>query len=97
MSRSKNAANSSPFHSEEYAYFKLISFWSKKVTDFVNQIEKTGTNTRVSHHDLLVNFINNECFGGIGELDHEKRIMDSKHDDLTLPSEVIEFKFRSTH
>lgn len=45
---------------------------------------------------MLVKFINKEYFSGIGKLDHEKRIKDSKHDDLTLPSKVIEFKFRSS-
>ena len=95
MSRSKPIATSRPFHQKECKNFRFIAFWSKKITNFVDQIEKTGTNARVSHHDLLVNFVNEEYFNGAGELDHEKRVKGSKHDDLSLPSKVIEFKFRS--
>lgn len=96
MSSRESASNSHPFHSKECKNFKFISFWSKKIADLVNQIKKTGSSARVSHHDLLVKFINLECFEGAGKLDGRKRMRGSKHDDLTLPSKVIEFKFRSS-
>ncbi len=96
MNSRESAGNSHPFHSKECKNFKFISFWSKKITDLVNQIKKTGSSARVSHHDLLVKFINRECFGGAGKLDRRKRVSGSKHDDLTLPSKVVEFKFRSS-
>jgi len=96
MSSRESATNYHPFHSKECKNFKFISFWSKKITDLVNQIKKTGSSARVSHHDLLVKFINLECFEGAGKLDGRQRVKDSKHDDLTLPSKVIEFKFRSS-
>ena len=96
MSNHESASNSHPFHSKECNNFRFISFWSKKITDLVNQIKKTGSSARVSHHDFLVKFVNLECFGGAGKLDRRKRVRDSKHDDLTLPSKVIEFKFRSS-
>ena len=96
MNSREAAGNSHPFHSKECKNFKFISFWSKKITDLVNQIKKTGSSARVSHHDLLVKFINRECFGGAGKLDRRKRVSGSKHDDLTLPSKVVEFKFRSS-
>ncbi|KKL24760.1 hypothetical protein LCGC14_2412090 [marine sediment metagenome] len=96
MSSSKPVAPSRPFHSKECKNFRFIAFWSKKITNFVDHIEKTGTNARVTHHDLLVNFVNEEYLDGAGELDHEKRVKGSKHDDLSLPSKVIEFKFRSS-
>ncbi len=50
----------------------------------------------MSHHDLLVKFVNRELFGEAGKLDRKKRVRGSKHNDLTLPSKVIEFKFRSS-
>ncbi len=96
MSSSKPVAPSRPFHWKECKNFRFIAFWSKKITNFVDQIEKTGTNARVTHHDLLVNFVNEEYLDGAGELDHEKRLKGSKHDDLSLLSKVIEFKFRSS-
>ena len=96
MSSSTPVTPSRPFHSKECKNFRFIAFWSKKITEFVDQIEKTGTNARVTHHDLLVNFVNEEYLDGAGELDHEKRVKGSKHDDLTLHSKVIEFKFRSS-
>jgi len=96
MSSSKPVAPSRSFHWKESKNFKFIAFWSKNITNFVEQIEKTGTNARVTHHDLLVNFVNEEYLDGAGELDHEKRVKGSKHDDLSLPSKVIEFKFRSS-
>ncbi|MHA1146854.1 MAG: hypothetical protein ACTSR8_01260 [Promethearchaeota archaeon] len=95
MNSSKSTTPLRPFHSKECKNFRFIAFWSKKITDFVDQIEKTGTNARVTHHDLLVNFVNEEYLDGAGELDHEKRVRGSKHDDLILPSKVLEFKFRS--
>ena len=49
----------------------------------------------MTHHDLLVKFVNKEYLSGAGEMDHKKRVKGSKHDDLTTPSDVIEFKFRS--
>ncbi len=91
MSSSKPVAPSCPFHSKECKNFRFIAFWSKKITDFVYQIEKTGTNARVTHHDLLVNFVNKEYLDGTGELDHRKRVKGSKHDDLSLHSKVLEF------
>jgi len=96
MSTHESDSNSHPFHSKECKNFKFISFWSKKITDLVNKIKITGSSARVSHHDLLVKFINQECFEGAGKLDRRQRVKDSKHDDLTLPSKVIEFKFRSS-
>ncbi len=72
MSSSKSFVPSGPFHSKECKNFKLLAFWSKKISEFVEQIEKTGTNARVTHHDLLVNFVNEEYLEGVGELDHEK-------------------------
>jgi hypothetical protein len=96
MSSSTSVAPSRPFHSKECKNFRFIAFWSKKITEFVDQIEKIGTNARVTHHDLLVNFVNEEYFNGAGELDHKKRVRGSKHDDLSLPSKVIEFKLRSS-
>ena len=96
MSNHESASNSRPFHSKECKNYRFISFWSKKITDLVNQIKETGSSARVTHHDLLVKFVNLECFGGAGKLDRRKRVRDSKHDDLTLPSKVIEFKFRSS-
>ncbi len=96
MSSSQPTAPSRPFHWKECKNFRFIAFWSKKITNFVDQIEKTGTNARVTHHDLLVNFVNEEYLDGAGEFDHEKRVKGSKHDDLSLPSKVIEFKFRSS-
>jgi len=96
MSTHESASNSPPFHSKECKKFKFISFWSKKITDLVNQIKETGSSARVSHHDLLVKFINREYFEGAGKLDQRRRVKGSKHADLTLPSKVIEFKFRSS-
>jgi len=96
MSSSKPVAPSRLFHSKECKNFRFIAFWSKKITSFVNHIEKTDTNARVTHHDILVNFVNEEYLDGAGELDYEKRVKGSKHDDLSLPSKVIEFKFRSS-
>jgi hypothetical protein len=96
MSSHESASNSRPFHSKECKNFKFISFWSKKIMDLVNQIKETGSSARVSHHDLLVKFINRECFGGVGKLDRKKRVRGSKHDDLKLSSKAIEFKFRSS-
>jgi len=95
MSNSKSVVPSRTFHSKECERFRFIAFWSKKVTRFVDQIEKTGSGARVSHHDLFVNFVNEEYFNGVGELDYEKRVKGSKHDDLKLPSKVIKFKIRS--
>jgi len=60
MSRSTSIAPSRPFHSKECKNFSFIAFWSKKITEFAEQIEKTGTNARVTHHDLLVNFVNEQ-------------------------------------
>ena len=96
MSTHESASNYHLFHSKECKNLKFISFWSKKITDLVNQIKKTGSSARVSHHDLLVEFINRECYKGAGKLDGRQRVKDSKHDDLTLPSKIIEFKFRSS-
>ena len=96
MCSSTSVAPSRQFHSKECKNFKFIAFWSKKITEFVDQIEKIGTNARVTHHDLLVNFVNEEYPDGAGELDHKKRVKGSKHDDLSLPSKVIEFKLRSS-
>ncbi len=95
MSNSQPVINSRPFHSKEYKDFRFIAFWSNKITEFVKKISKTTSNPHVTHRDLLVKFINKEYLSGMGEVDHKKRIQDSKHDDLTLPSNVIEFKFRS--
>ena len=95
MSDFKNDPNSHPFHSKNCKNFEFIAFWSKKITDFFNLIEKTGSNAHVTHHDLLVKFVNKEYLSGAGETDHKKREKGSKHDDLTTPSDVIEFKFRS--
>ncbi len=95
MSSSQPTVNSRPFHSKECKNFRFIAFWSKKISEFVEKIRKTTSNAHVTHHDLLVKFINKEYLSGMGELDHKKRVQDSKHDDLTLPSDVIEFKFRS--
>ena len=96
MSNSNINTLARPFFSKECRYFRFIAFWSTKISDFVDRIETTASNARVTHHDLLVQFVNEEYFHGIGEFDREKRVKGSKHDDLTLPSQVIEFKFRST-
>ena len=96
MSNPNSTTKSSPFHSKKCENFKFISFWSIKVSDLVNEIETTDTNARVTHHDMFVNFINKECFGGEGRLDRRQRVNGSKHDDLTLPSKAIEFKLRSS-
>ena len=77
MSSSTPVAPSCPFHSKECKNFRFITFWSKKITDFVDQIEKTGTNARVTHHDLLVNFVNKEYLDGAGEL----RILSPKNQE----------------
>ena len=95
MSDSKNDPNSRPFRSKKCKNFKFIAFWSKKITDFFNLIEKTGSNAHVTHHDLLVKFVNKEYLNDAGEMDHKKREKGSKHDDLTTSSDIIEFKFRS--
>ncbi len=95
MSNSQPIVNSRPFHSKKCKNFRFIAFWSNKITKFVKEISKTTSNAHVTHHDLLVKFINKEYLRGMGLLDHKKRVQDSKHDDLTLPSNVIEFKFRS--
>ncbi len=58
MSSSIPVAPSRPFHSKECKNFRFNAFWSKKITNFVDQIEKMDTNARVTHHDLLVNFVN---------------------------------------
>ena len=49
----------------------------------------------MTHHDLLVKFVNKEYLNDAGEMDHKKREKGSKHDDLTTSSDIIEFKFRS--
>lgn len=95
MDSSKPTANSRSFHSKKCRNFGFITFWSKKVNEFVKKIYSTTSNARATHHDLLVKFVNNEYFGGTGELDHKKRVKGSKHDDLKTSSDVIEFKFRS--
>ena len=95
MSSSKPAANSFPFHSKKCKNFGFIAFWSKNVNEFVNKINDTASHAHATHHDLLVKFVNNEYLGGTGELNHKKRVKGSKHDDLTISSDVIEFKFRS--
>ena len=95
MSHSRPAPNSRPFHSKECKHFRKIAFWSERVTSFVAEINNTPANAHATHHDLLVNFINKEYLNDAGKLDHKKRVRASKHDDLTLSSNVIEFKFRS--
>jgi hypothetical protein len=65
------------------------------VTRFVDEIKSTPSNAPATYHDLLVKFINKEYLNRAGKLNHKKREKGSKHDDLILPSEVIEFKFRS--
>jgi len=95
MSYSNNDPNSRPFRSKKCKNFEFIAFWSKKITNFFNLIEKTGSNAHVTHHDLLVKFVNKEYLNDAGEVDHKKREKGSKHDDLTTSSDVIEFKFRS--
>ena len=95
MNSARSKTKNVPFHSKECPHFRFLSFWSRKIMGFVAEIERTGTNARVTHHDLFVNFINKECFGQKGKGDQKRRIKGSKHDDLTLPSKVIEFKLRS--
>jgi hypothetical protein len=95
MSSSKPAVNSYPFHSKKCKNFGFIAFWSKSINEFVNKINDTSSHAHATHHDLLVKFVNNEYLGGTGELNHKKRVKGSKHDDLTISSDVIEFKFRS--
>jgi len=95
MSDSNNAPISRPFRSKKCKNFEFIAFWSKKITNFFNLIERTGSNAHVTHHDLLVKFVNKEYLNEAGEMDHKKREKGSKHDDLTTSSDIIEFKFRS--
>ncbi len=95
MSSSQPPINSHPFHSKKCKNFVFVAFWSKKVNKLVKEINNTTTHAHATHHDLLVKFVNKEYLGSTGELDHEKRMKGSKHDDLTISSEVIEFKFRS--
>ena len=95
MSDSNNDPNSRQFRSKKCKNFEFIAFWSKKITNFFNLIEKTGSNAHVTHHDLLVKFVNKEYLNDTGEMDHKKREKGSKHDDLTTSSDIIEFKFRS--
>jgi hypothetical protein len=95
MSPSLLTDNSHPFYEKKCKHFRFIAFWSEKVTRFVDEIKNTPSNAPATHHDLLVSFINTENLSRSGELNHKKREKGSKHDDLTLPSEVIEFKFRS--
>jgi tetratricopeptide (TPR) repeat protein len=87
--------NSRPFQEKECKHFRFIAFWSEKVTRFVYEIKSTPSNAPATYHDLLVAFINKEYLSSAGRLNHKKREKGSKHDDLILPSEVIEFKFRS--
>ncbi len=54
MSSSKTVAPSRPFHSKECKNFRFIAFWSKKITNFVDHIEKTDTNAR----DFLILNVN---------------------------------------
>ncbi len=95
VSRSRTVENSRPFHSKKCEYFKFTAFWSKKINSFVAEMRTVPSNAPVKLHDLLVNFTNREYLGSAGKLNHKKREKGSKHDDLTLPSRVIEFKFRS--
>ena len=95
MSHSRSLDNAFPFHEKECKHFRFIAFWSKKVTHFVEEIKSTPSNAPATYHDLLVNFVNRMYLNSAGKLNHKKREKDSKHDDLTLPSKVIEFKFRS--
>jgi len=95
MSHFLPTGNSRPFHEKECKHFGFIAFWSEKVTRFVDEIKSTPSNAPATYHDLLVTFINREYLYSAGKLNHKKREKSSKHDDLTLPSEVIEFKFRS--
>lgn len=95
MSSSQPTTKSHPFHSKKCKNFVFIAFWSKKVNELVKKINNTTTHAHATHHDFLVKFVNKEYLGSTGELDHEKRMKGSKHDDLTISSEVIEFKFRS--
>ena len=96
MSIPKSAEDSRPFLKKSCERFMFIGFWSEKVNRLFDKIEKTGTNARVTHHDLFVSFINRECFGRLGKADRKKRVKGSKHDDLALPLKVIEFKLRSS-
>ena len=95
MNSSNPGINSRPFHSKKCNNFEFITFWSKKVNEFVQKINDTKSHAHATHHDLLVKFVNNEYLGGTGELNHKKRVKGSKHDDLTTSSDVIEFKFHS--
>lgn len=95
MSNSNSVSGYPPFHSKECDHFRFLSFWSKKATQFVDDLEIPDINDRVSHHDLFVQFINRECFKMQGKVDQQKRVKGSKHDDLMVPSGVIEFKLRS--
>ena len=93
--RHSRSDNSLSFHAKECKHFEFIAFWSKKVSRFVDEIKSTASNAPATHHDLLVKFINKEYLSSMGKLDQKKREKGSKHDDLMLPSKVIEFKFRS--
>ncbi len=96
MSNSKNLPNASPFHSKKCTRFRFISFWSKKIVDYIEDFRNIDPNSPVKYHDQFVKFINEECFTGTGKGNHRKRVKGSKHDDLTLPLKVIEFKLRSS-
>ena len=95
MSSSKKLTKNAAFHSKKCTHFKFISFWSKKIMYYVSEFRKIDLNAPVRYHDQFVNFINKEYFTGTGKGNHRQRVKGSKHDDLTLPSKVIEFKLRS--
>jgi hypothetical protein len=95
MSNSRSTDNSRPFHEKELKYFGFIAFWSKRVTHIIDELKHIPSNAPTTYHDLLITFINEEYLDGEGKLNHKKREKGSKHDDLTLPSKIIEFKFRS--
>ncbi len=88
---------------KDYDNFQIHAFWSKPVTSLVDRINSHPGKSYATQHDLVLAFVNDTIFKGMGEFNKEFRIKGKKYPDLKIPAKdfekgftIVELKVRTS-
>ncbi len=77
----------------DYENFKIYAFWSKKVSDLINEINSVHGKSYATQHDITLKFINDNIFQGEGEFNREFREQGKTYPDLKIFLKAPEKRF----
>lgn len=88
---------------KDFDNVQIHAFWSNKITTLVQKMTTLPAKSYAGQHDLVLHFINETLFKGMGKFNKEFRVKGRKYFDLKVPVkestkefEVVELMLRTS-